>query len=336
MTKIAFEHLEVFCSQYGVSSPFEVAPIRYGRNSEVSRLSNREGKWILKNYYQHSDNQHDRLRTEFSFLIFLENAGVTSVAHPLGMDQTSHCALYSFLPGKRPNKITTTHISQAAKFIININRLRESPGALELDMAADACLTWHDHLNLTEKRVRRLMKVLPKSRLEVAALSFVTEHLMAFWSPLKNNLENEIYSSQFLTPLPIEARIISTSDFGFHNTLEHEGHLSFVDFEYAGWDDPAKLICDFLCQPELPVTQTQGQQFIDEFLLNWPFAEDVIMRVDKLLPVHRLKWCCILLNEFMAADRDRRLHAGVKSEGLLADQLSKAKNYFKAHLAPLT
>jgi tyrosyl-tRNA synthetase len=26
----------------------------------------------------------------------------------------------------------------------------------------------------------------------------------------------------------------------------------FLDFEYAGWDGPAKLVCDFFCQPALP------------------------------------------------------------------------------------
>ena len=28
----------------------------------------------------------------------------------------------------------------------------------------------------------------------------------------------------------------------------------FIDFEYAGWDDPSKLICDFFCQPAVKAT----------------------------------------------------------------------------------
>ena len=31
-----------------------------------------------------------------------------------------------------------------------------------------------------------------------------------------------------------------------------DGRLWFIDFEYAGWDDPAKTVCDFFCQPGLP------------------------------------------------------------------------------------
>ena len=132
-----------------------------------------------------------------------------------------------------------------------------------------------------------------------------------------------------------EERILSPSDFGFHNALEHEATLSFVDFEYAGWDDPAKLICDFMCQPEVPVTHDQGQQFMEELLRELPGAEAVARRVALLLPVHRLKWCCILLNEFRMEDRKRREHAGLASDHLLREQLGKAQLYFDTHLAVL-
>ena len=176
----------------------------------------------------------------------------------------------------------------------------------------------------------------PHSAVEVDAYSFIAKQLVPLWLLIKARLLQEIPPTELRQPLPLAERILSPSDFGFHNTLEHEGRLSFVDFEYAGWDDPAKLICDFLCQPELPVNEKQGRQFMDNLLNNLPSADAVIRRVDKLLPAHLLKWCCILLNEFRDEDRERRMHAGVKAEGLLADQLGKAKSYFNLHLAHLT
>jgi hypothetical protein len=328
--------VEIFCSRHGVPLPLHIEPIRSGRNSQVSKLSHGDGKWILKKYYQPVGTQRDRLGTEFSFLAFLNGAGVVGIPQPLGMDRVMHCGLYSFLPGNHPDAIAATHISQAASFIRTINRFRELSVALALPLAADACLSWQDHLELTEIRVSRLMVMKPESAVEVDEYAFVTKQLLPLWLSVKAELFLEIPPMDLTQPLPSAERILSPSDFGFHNTLEHQGCLSFVDFEYAGWDDPAKLICDFLCQPELPVTATQGWQFTYELLENWPCADSVIKRVDKLLPVHRLKWCCILLNEFRVEDRERRLHAGIDSEGLLAAQLSKAKSYFKVHLAPLT
>ena len=329
-------NVEIFCSRHGVPTPFRIEPIRAGRNSQVSRIVNGDGTWILKKYFQPVGTQCDRLGTEFSFLVFMNGADVVGIPRTLGMDREEHCALYSFLPGNRPDLISATHISQAASFIRAINRFRELSTALALPVAADACLSWQEHLALTESRISRLMVLKQESDVEVDAFAFITNQLLPLWSSVKERLLQEIPTTELSKPLALAEKILSPSDFGFHNTLEHEGRLSFVDFEYAGWDDPAKLICDFLCQPEMPVTDKQGQQFRHELLHNWPSEDPVTRRIDILLPVHRLKWCCILLNEFRTEDRERRLHAGVKSEGLLADQLSKAKNYFKEHLAQLT
>jgi hypothetical protein len=333
MTSLVIEPLEIFCGRHGVCSPFLTERIRAGRNSVVSRLTNSDGQWILKQYYQHVSDKRDRLGTEFSFLTFLKNAGVSGVSEPLAMDRVSHHALYSFLPGKRPVAITSTQIVQAANFIGNVNLLSTSADAMALPAAADACFSWKEHLDLVATRIGRLSAVRPESGLELEAYEFVEQQLSPFWSRLKNKLLQEIGSSQLAEPLPSGSRIISPSDFGFHNTLEEKGDLSFVDFEYAGWDDPVKLICDFTCQPELPVSVDQGRQFMEELLPSLPHSDAVWHRVESLLPVHRLKWCCILLNEFRSEDRQRRLHAGVEFGGLLADQLCKAKQYFNMHIA---
>lgn len=329
--------VQIFCNQHGVPLPFNMEPIHAGRNSQVSKISHREGKWILKNYFRPRGGTHrDRLGTEFNFLVLLNGAGVIGIPEPLAMDRDMNLALYSFMPGNRPDEIGVTHISQASSFISTINQLRELTATSAIPLAADACLSWQEHLALTETRINYLMGLKPESDVELDALAFSKKQLLPLWLSLKERLLQEIPKMELAKPLPLAERILSPSDFGFHNSIEHEGRLSFIDFEYAGWDDPAKLICDFLCQPELPVTKKLGWQFTGELLRNWPYAETVKQRVDKLLPAHRLKWCCILLNEFMAEHRERRLHAGVRSQGLLAYQLDKAKSYFKVHLAPLT
>ena len=322
---------EKFWEECGLVPPLSMERIRAGRNSEVHRISNPNGQWVLKNYHQHRSDKRDRLGTEFGFLTYLEKRGVSMVARPLGMDQSLNCAIYTFLPGSRPAAISPRHISQAVDFIKTINLSRNTSDALALPMAADACLSWQAHMELAESRIHRLLALQPKQELEVQAHQFVREQLLPMWLHLKSSLIQVLASSE--TELPMNDRIISPSDFGFHNVLESQGELFFLDFEYAGWDDPAKLICDFICQPELPVTQSQCKEFMEELLSELPQPDTLKHRVELLLPVHRLKWSCILLNEFRLEDRSRRIHAGVGSEGLLADQLGKAKAYFNTHLA---
>jgi hypothetical protein len=105
-------------------------------------------------------------------------------------------------------------------------------------------------------------------------------------------------------------------------------NLTLDIFEYAGWDDPAKLICDFASQPQCPVSKTQAEAFGAQLAAWWPEAQS---RAALLLPLHRLKWCCILLNEFRAQDRQRRYHAGDDQAERLETQLHKAQAYFDQH-----
>ena len=328
--------LETFCSQYGIPLPFQTEFVRDGRNSRVCRISHGTSRWILKNYHQPPGAKRDRLGTEYKFLAFLNDLAVTNIPQALGMDRAALCALYSFLPGHRPDVVTATHITQAANFIRTLNRFRDDSEALKLPLAADACLSWQEHLTLVDARIQRLMDMEPASEMDAEAYAFVKHYVQPRWSVIHRSVLHTIASSDLMTPLPLAERILSPSDFGFHNTLEYEGRISFVDFEYAGWDDPAKLICDFFCQPELPVTLNQGLHFMEEILDEFTQPESIRRRVRALLPVHRLKWCCILLNEFRQEDRERRVHAGVQLEGLLSAQMRKAKMYFDEHLSELT
>ena len=325
--------LLAFCAGLGLAPPLDVQRIRAGRNSEVLLLRNKYGQWVVKHYHQQSRDPRDRLGTEFDFLTFLRANGVLNVAEPLGMNRALHYGLYSFLPGQRPMAVTTAHIDQATRFISAINENATSTWARALPKAADACMTWNDHLHLVHKRMRQLQAVKADLDVQRLAQAFVRDTLIPCWVAIQHALAQHINQSEACHPLAPESLIISPSDFGFHNTLEDAGTLSFVDFEYAGWDDPAKLICDFICQPEVPVSAAQGRMFGDKILRCWPHADEVSRRAQLMLPVHRLKWCCILLNEFKPSDRTRRSHAGIDSEDLLARQLAKSKQYFKLHLA---
>ena len=333
MSRVVAKPLEILCGRSGVSLPFQMERIQAGRNSEVWRLFSVDGQWILKNYFQDDSDGRDRLGTEYRFLTFLSNGGIRRVAKPLGIDRAAHRAIYSFLIGRRPTAITSSHITEAVAFIADINERRNESEALALPKASEACFSVQDHLDLIEARLSRWMKTRPQAGVHADAHVFMKEKVCPCWGRIRDRLQQG--STQLATPLSPEARVISPSDFGFHNTLDADGTLSFLDFEYAGWDDPAKLICDFICEPELPVSDSQGRQFKVELLRNLPSPDAIERRVDDLLPVHRVKWISILLNEFRAADRLRRIHAGVESDGLLADQLNKAKHYFNLHLALL-
>lgn len=329
MSAIPIDALLAFCGRHGILSPLDQQPAGAGRNSRVTRLSNADGSWILKDYGPPDARGHDRLGTEFAFLRYLEASDVPNVARAIGADRNLFCALYSLLPGERPTRVTADGITQAVQFIEALNRNRAAPPALALAPAADGCRRWQDHLALAEDRLTQLLAMAPQSRLEGQVRELIADTWVPQWRALVAELSDSAAARQPVTS------ILSPSDFGFHNTLLHEGRLSFVDFEYAGWDDPVKLICDFICQPDLTISQEQGRQFTAELSRALPHIGDVGKQVALLLPVHRLKWCCILLNEFRPEGRRRRLHAGAAEAGLLEKQFDKASSYFNSHFGAI-
>ena len=137
----------------------------------------------------------------------------------------------------------------------------------------------------------------------------MSDELIPVWQKVQASLENV---SSDVQP---DDRCLSPSDFGFHNAvLTEHSQLTFFDFEYAGWDDPAKTICDFFCQPKVPVSLDFYDVFASAIAACASSPEKVRARADRLLPLYRIKWCCILLNEFLPVDEQRRRFAGAEQD----------------------
>ena len=133
-------------------------------------------------------------------------------------------------------------------------------------------------------------------------------------------------------PLPQEARCISPSDFGFHNALIHDdGALVFLDFEYAGWDDPAKMVGDFFSHPGSRVDAAYLDDFMSVAFDGFAEAEYLAKRAATMRPLFRLKWCCIMLNEFLSDAGQRRAFANPATQTLAwrQGQVAKVATYLE-------
>ncbi|MGB0372071.1 MAG: hypothetical protein ACPGN3_12120 [Opitutales bacterium] len=54
------------------------------------------------------------------------------------------------------------------------------------------------------------------------------------------------------TKAPEPQHVYSPSGIEFHNALRlEEGSLGFIEIEFAGWDDGAGLLADFIYQPQV-------------------------------------------------------------------------------------
>lgn len=281
-----------------------------GGNNRVYRLETEAGAVLLKHYHHDPDDGRDRAAAEFEFATFAWLGGVRCLPQPLAIDPTFHLALFELVDGAAipAGTVSAADVECALGFFRSLNALRASPSSSALRFAAEACFSADDHLGVVAARVRRAARSLADDDQAAEARTFVVEELEPVWHRV------ETFAGDALGALPggggilrREQRCLTPSDFGFHNALRRpDGTLVFHDFEYAGWDDPAKTVCDFFCQPQVPVPVSLWGAFVTG--IDAAVGMDSLLgdRARVLLDVYRIKWCCIALNEFQAGDARRR------------------------------
>lgn len=280
-----------------------------GGNNRVYRIETAAGPVLLKEYFRHAADPRDRLGAEQAFLQFAWAHRVRAIPQPLACDRGAGIGIYEFLAGRKlaPGEVTAAHVDEAAAFLAAVNRHRHDPAADALPVASEACFSLAEHLACVDRRVTRLTTIQPESDLDRQAAALVATRLVPAWNRVRATVAASGLSLD--EPLAAADRVISPSDFGFHNCIVTPAGLRFIDFEYAGWDDPAKTVCDFFCQPAVPVPREHLERFLAAIAPVTGDGDTLRGRVALLLPVYELKWCCIMLNEFLPAGNDRRSFA---------------------------
>lgn len=308
-------------------SPRSVTRIGGGRNSQVYRLECAAGRTLaLKAYFRHAGDSRDRLAVEFGALEFLWERGIRSIPQPLGRDPEAALGLYSFIPGEPPQPPTEAEVDAACGFLGQVHALRLDPGAGALPEASEARFSLQAVAANVDQRLLRLAAVdAPVSR-ESGLAEFLADQLLPAWRTLLQECRARA-GAAFEEPIPAERRTLSPSDFGFHNALRSESGLVFLDFEYFGWDDPAKLVADFLLHPGMDLSLSLRRRFALGVLDRLAVA-GLAQRARLAFPLFAIKWCSILLNEFLPGPLDRRTFAepgGSSVHERQARQLVKAR-----------
>jgi hypothetical protein len=318
---------ERLTSEAGRGQPRALARLAGGRNNQVYRLDTDDGPLVLKRYFTDARDSRDRLGAEWSFVSHAFARGIRVVPEPLACDRTAQAGLYSFVQGRKlsPSELTPGHVDAAIDFVLAINE-RPRPA---LAPGSEACFSLADHIGTIERRVARLA-ILDDDVPHVAeARQLVATNLQPAWTAVKARIADGAATAglaidQALGP---DESCLSPSDFGFHNALiDTFGKLTFLDFEYAGRDDPAKLVSDFFCQPEVPVPLALHGHFIDRLAQGLELDAAGVARCRLLLAAYQIKWTCIILNDFLPLGAARRAFAdtGAWAERC-AGQLAKAE-----------
>ncbi len=303
----------------GIGAVRSLEPIAGGANNRVFRLESESGAYLLKSYFRHPDDPRDRLAAEFAFARFAWASGVRCIPQPLACDPQEGLGLFEFVFGKslRGTIVGEAAVNQAIDFFRVLNRAKDHPDAAALPRASESCLSLDDHLGTVTRRVERLQSIPAASALDRTAAALVENELVPLWRQVQGKARMMAAALGLRIDRPIDPadRCLSPSDFGFHNAiLANDGRIRFIDFEYAGWDDPAKLVCDFFSQPAVPAPAPAFDRFAHAVAAEMPSPPLHVARATLLLPVYRVKWVCIMLNEFLPVGGSRRAFSGTAAE----------------------
>lgn len=313
------------------TSPVDIEPCQKGGNNKVYVVKTKSERFIAKQYFTSAEDVRDRLRAEWEFLIYAEKAGIDCVPRTIVFDPQMRVALFEFIEGRKITapEVGRQEIEAAADFFFALNNPQFREAATGLKEASEACFSVGDHVARIDQRLERLDRIDLVSRLDREAAAFV-EDLVKYWEMARDGV-GEALSRRGINRddlLPMAGRCVSPSDFGFHNAIQQpNGKIVFIDFEYAGWDDPAKFVADFFCQPAVPVDVAHVELFLALTLGRLDWDQSDFDRARILWPIFEIKWCCIMLNAFVPEWMERRRFADktLDENSYKREQLVKAK-----------
>jgi len=312
----------------GRAVPRRVTRLSGGRNNQVYRLDTDDGEpLVIKRYFRDARDSRDRLGAEWSFITHAWSRGIRSVPEPLACDAHEQAGLYGFVPGHKlaAAELKPAHVDAAIDFVLAVNE-RPRPA---LAPASEACFSFTEHIATVERRISRLTTLDAAAPHAAEARRLVTAKLQPAWAAVKARIVAGAAAAGLATDavLATDDGCLSPSDFGFHNALADDaGRLTFLDFEYAGRDDPAKLVSDFFCQPEVPVSLSLHAHFIERMAQGLGLDSAYVTRCRLLLDAYQIKWTCIILNDFLPLGAARRAYAEADARAeRCVEQLAKAE-----------
>ncbi len=301
----------------------------FGRNSSVYRVRAGGASYALKQYPPRGEGERNRAAIEFGALRFLAAHGITDVPKALAVDSQRGYALIEWIDGDPVTAATQADIAAAAGFLGAVHALRGGDDAKAQPSAAEACLSAGEIVAQIERRLAQLDAIAVADPKLAALLDGTARPLLArieAWAGAGYAAARLAFDQ----PIAASGTTLCPADFGLHNTLRRKsGQLVFIDFDYFGWDDPVKLTSDFLLHPGMLLPEQLKRQFAAAAAAVYEGDSGFRARLALLYPLFALRWCLILLNEFLPERWVNRRNAGVSADCDLAKrrQLDRASEW---------
>jgi hypothetical protein len=310
------DQLSVAASELAGETIAALVPAGHGANSRVFRVDLHTRRLALKSYPERRGDARERLETEWTALHFLRSRGLVAVPTPIARDAKRRLMLMEWIGGENVAAHSRSDLDDAISFVVRIFGLSGEAGIPSFASASEACFSPAEILRQIDARLSELRRQPILDR-------FFEDEFFPALAAARALVGADAERSDELAP---GFRRLIPADFGFHNALrQSDGRLRFFDFDYFGWDDPAKLTVDFILHPAMNLSERDKRLFGERMAAALPDDRGFTQRVSRHLPLYAVRWALILLNPFRADRHDALPADGATRQELLGRQVDKAR-----------
>ena len=295
-------------------------------NSRAFLLESENGeKYFLKNFIYDALNTHNRLKSEVYFSKYLLENNLNNIPKLICYSITSNWILYDWIEGEKVKKITHYNVKDLIEFLIKINLNLKNHKNYDLPNASEACFSIVGHKVLITKKIKAsINRIDQNNQIDPNLKKLIIFELEEKIVLINNLLRKKEFSNKDFIKYSLNKyqKCISPSDVGFHNIINSKGKSFYVDFEYAGIDDPCKLIADLILQPDYPIPPDLIHHLLKLVNNLKKDIPDFQKRFLLIFELYKIKWFCIIFNPIIK-NRIVKNHNDISKK-----ILAKAMKYF--------
>lgn len=320
--------------------PNEVETLKRDGNNQIYQVSSgQQTKVVLKRYYQSSTDNRNRAQVEFGTLFLLNQHQFKQVPKAIYKHQGDAFAFYQCLDGSVPNSSChekQVHLAkEISAFVQQLKRFHDSNNMSEQPLAADARQSFKDYFSKIDQRLSTIIAGCRDEPRLNAVKQFAIHRLLPFKAKLFSHVKGKIASLALseAAEFSVVSQTLNPSDLGPHNMIESDaGQLFFIDFEYFGLDDPAKMLADLFHHAQEKLSHQACWFIYQNYIKEYPDIEIRFAIVNDLIA---FEWLLIMLNVANPDALQRRLFAnpGLDVEALIEQRLTHAQERFNHYLS---
>lgn len=301
-------------------------------NNQIIKITDEDGKpFLLKRYFQSESDNRNRAKTEFTALSFLNENNIKSIPKAYYYDDNNQIAFYEYIEHQQVLSIENSRISATAiaQFIIELQRLYLQENITYKEETTDSRTCLNDYFVKIEDRLKQINNGIQQQSGFEEISDFIEHSLKPFKQKIFRASHEKIkqYALDEFALFPAETRTLSPSDLGPHNMLVSQHGCIFIDFEYFGIDDPAKMLSDLFHHAQNKITLEDKWSIFEQYMMHSSCANVIEQRFNIVVDLIGLEWLLIILNVAAPGVIARRVFANpnLHVEGLVKERLDLAK-----------